>query len=188
MGKLQFWLYMIGFNLTFFPMHFLGLEGMPRRIYTYAPDMNWNFWNFCATMGAYITAIGGALFFLNFIYSIKFGEKAPADPWDGRTLEWSIPSPPPEYNFAKLPEVSQLDDWWYKKYTHDGKRLNPPQQPVVDPKSIHLPNQSFWPIVLAFGITMIATGFVVSANGVFVSLIGVALTVAATYGWAYEEP
>ena len=188
MGKIQFWLYMIGFNLTFFPMHFLGLEGMPRRIYTYAPDMNWNFWNFCATMGAYITAVGGALFFINMLYSLKWGKVASADPWDGRTLEWSIPSPPPEYNFAKLPEVTQLDDWWYKKYTHDGKRLTPPQQPHVDPSTIHLPNQSFWPIVLAFGITMIATGFVVSENGVFVSLIGVALTISATYGWAYEEP
>lgn len=188
MGKLQFWLYMIGFNTTFFPMHFLGLEGMPRRIYTYAPDMHWNFWNFLATMGAYVTAIGGLVFFVNFVWSLKFGEKASADPWDGRTLEWSIPSPPPEYNFAKLPEVTQLDDWWYKKYTHDGKRLTPPQQPHVDPKTIHLPNQSFWPFVLAAGITMIATGFCVPANGVFVSLIGVAITLASTYGWAYEEP
>jgi cytochrome c oxidase subunit 1 len=188
LGKVQFWLYMIGFNLTFFPMHFLGLEGMPRRIYTYAPDMHWNFWNFCASMGAYLTAVGGALFFVNMLYSIKWGKKASADPWDGRTLEWSIPSPPPEYNFAKLPEVSQLDDWWYKKYTHDGKRLTPPQQPVVDPKSIHLPHQSFWPIVLAFAITIIATGYVMPTNGVLVSLVGVALTVAATYGWAYEEP
>ena len=188
MGKLQFWLYMIGFNLTFFPMHFLGLEGMPRRIYTYAGDQNWNFWNFFATMGAYMTAVGGALFFINMFASLKFGKKASDDPWDGRTLEWSIASPPPEYNFSKLPEVSQLDDWWHKEYTHDGKRLNPPKQPIVDPKTIHLPNQSFWPIVLAGGITCIASGFVVPANGIFVSLIGLALTVASAYGWAYEEP
>jgi cytochrome c oxidase subunit 1 len=188
MGKLQFWLYMIGFNLTFFPMHFLGLDGMPRRIYTYAGDQNWNFWNFLATMGAYMTAVGGALFFINMFASLKFGQKASDDPWDGRTLEWSIPSPPPEYNFAKLPEVSHLDDWWHKKYTHDGKRLTPPKQPIVDLSSIHMPNQSFWPILLALGITGIATGFVVPANGVIIALVGVAMTVTSTYGWAYEEP
>lgn len=188
MGKTQFWLYMIGFNCTFFPMHFLGLEGMPRRIYTYAPDMHWNFWNFVATMGAYITAVGGILFFINLAYSIFFGEKAPADPWDGRTLEWSIPSPPPEYNFAKLPEVSELDDWWHKKYSHDGKKLTPPQQPVVDPKSIHLPHQSFWPLFLAAGIAIAATGFCVPAHGLTISLCGVALLLVSTYGWAYEEP
>jgi cytochrome c oxidase subunit 1 len=169
-------------------MHFLGLEGMPRRIYTYAGDQNWNFWNLCATMGAYMTAVGGALFFINMFGSLKFGKKASDDPWDGRTLEWSIASPPPEYNFSKLPEVTQLDDWWHKKYTHDGKRLTPPKQPIVDPKTIHLPNQSFWPIVLAFGLTMIATGFVVSTSGLFIALAGVALTVLSTYGWAYEEP
>ncbi|MCX6125882.1 MAG: cytochrome c oxidase subunit I [Proteobacteria bacterium] len=188
LGKIQFWLYMIGFNVTFFPMHFLGLEGMPRRIYTYAPDMHWNFWNLIATLGAYVTAAGGILFFLNMLWSLKFGAKASADPWDGRTLEWSIPSPPPEYNFAVPPEVTQLDDWWYKKYTHDGKRLTPPQAPTVDLKSIHLPHQSFWPLILGLGIAFVATGFCVPANGIVVSLIGLTLTLISTYGWAYEEP
>ena len=188
LGKTQFWLYMVGFNLTFFPMHFLGLEGMPRRIFTYAPDMNWNFWNFCATIGAYITAVGGLLFFFNFCISLKWGKKAPADPWDGRTLEWSISSPPPEYNFAHPPEVTQLDDFWYQKYTHDGKRLPLAPERPFDPKSIHLPDQSFWPILLAAGITTIASGFVVSDHGVFISLCGLAITVGSAFGWAYEAP
>lgn len=188
LGKAQFWLYMIGFNCTFFPMHFLGLEGMPRRIYTYAPDMHWNFWNFVATIGAYITGLGGLLFFGNFVYSIFFGKKAPSDPWDGRTLEWSIPSPPPEYNFAVLPEVHELDDFWHQKYTHDGKRKTLPPAPKFDPKSIHLPHQSFWPMVLAFGIAMMATGFVVAEHGVVVSLVGLGITLVSTFGWAYEEP
>lgn len=187
LGKLQFWLYMIGFNVTFFPMHFLGLEGMPRRIYTYAPDMHWNFWNLVATGGAYLTAVGGVIFFINFVWSLKFGKVASSDPWDGRTLEWSIPSPPPEFNFAKAPEVSHLDEWWHQKYTHDGKRLTPPKQPAIPPVPIHMPNPSYWPIILAFGITMMATGFVVAVGGLYISLFGVAVTVISTYGWAYEE-
>ena len=150
--------------------------------------MHWNFWNFVATIGAYITGLGGLLFFGNFVYSIFFGKKAPADPWDGRTLEWSIPSPPPEYNFAVLPEVTELDDFWHKKYSHDGKRLTLAPEPKFDPKSIHLPHQSFWPMVLAFGIALMATGFVVSEHGVTVSLVGLAITLVSTFGWAYEEP
>src|SRR5690606_22303193 len=79
LGKMQFWLFMIGFNLTFFPMHFLGLQGMPRRIFTYSPDQQWEIWNLVATIGAYTTAIGGILFFVNIIYSIFWGKEASAD-------------------------------------------------------------------------------------------------------------
>jgi cytochrome c oxidase subunit 1 len=186
-GKIQFWLFMIGFNVTFFPMHFLGLQGMPRRIYTYAPDQGWNLWNLVATSGAYLTAVGGLVFLVNFLYSLKWGKKASADPWDGRTLEWSIPSPPEEYNFAVEPTVSRLDDWWNQKYSEDGKRLTPVQHPYVDPSSIHLPNPSFWPMLLAFGIVLMATGFVVNAHGLVISLSGVALAMISTYGWAYEK-
>lgn len=187
LGKVQFWLYMVGFNLTFFPMHFLGLQGMPRRIYTYAPDQGWNLWNLAATAGAYVTAVGGLVFFVNFVYSLKWGKKASADPWDGRTLEWSIPSPPEEYNFAIEPTVSRLDDWWFQKYSEDGRRLAPVQHPYVDPKSIHLPGPSFWPMLLALGIVLIATGFVVSSSGLLISLSGLTLAVLSTYGWAYEK-
>ena len=85
-------------------------------------------------------------------------------------------------------EVTHLDDWWHKKYSHDGKKLTPPKEPPFDPKSIHLPNQSFWPLFLAAGITCVASGFVVSSHGIFVSLVGLALVVSSTFGWAYEEP
>ena len=114
-GKIQFWLYMVGFNMTFFPMHFLGVQGMPRRIYTYAGDQGWNLWNLVCTLGGYLTAVGGIIFFANFIISLRWGRKSPGDPWDGRTLEWSLPSPVPEYNFAKPPIVNHRDDWWHKK-------------------------------------------------------------------------
>ncbi|NRA44405.1 MAG: cytochrome c oxidase subunit I [Oligoflexales bacterium] len=187
MGKLQFWMYMIGFNLTFFPMHFLGLQGMPRRIFTYASDQGWNLWNLVASAGAYITAAGGVLFFINIFYSLKWGKKAPHDCWDGRTLEWTLSSPPPEYNFAVDPEVKALDDWWLRKWDKDGKRLHPEVQPEIDPSTKHLPNPSFWPMILAFGILLLACGPFFNAKGIALSLVGVLVMLIATYGWSFEE-
>ncbi len=187
LGKLQFWLFMIGFNVTFFPMHFLGLDGMPRRIYTYAPDQGWNLWNLVSTLGAYCTAVGGLVFFANLAYSVFWGKKAEADPWDGRTLEWSIPSPPPEYNFAVEPEVKELDDFWFQKYTHDGKRLPAVKQPDVDVSKIHLPGPSYFPILMAFGLTLVAAGFFFKAPGLYISIGGLLVTLVSAYGWAYEK-
>jgi cytochrome c oxidase subunit 1 len=187
MGKAQFWLYMIGFNLTFFPMHFLGVQGMPRRQYIYAGDLNWNLWNFVSSLGAYVTAAGGILFAVNIIYSLRRGEKAAADPWDGRTLEWTISSPPPEYNFGVEPTVKHLDDFWHQKYEENGTRKQIPTPPSYDPAKIHLPNPSFWPILLAAGITMAACGFFIATYGLAISLTGVAVMVISSYGWVYEE-
>ncbi|SMF20835.1 cytochrome c oxidase subunit I [Pseudobacteriovorax antillogorgiicola] len=186
-GKIQFWLYMIGFNMTFFPMHFLGVQGMPRRNYTYAADQGWDLWNFIVSMGAYLTAVGAILFVINIIWSLRKGAKAPGDCWDGRTLEWTIPSPPHEYNFGIEPTVQRLDDYWFRKYSDDGKKKTLPAEPSYDPKAIHLPNPSFWPIVLAAGITTGAAGFFVSGIGLAISLFGLAVIVVSTYGWIYEE-
>ncbi len=187
LGKVQFWLFMIGFNVTFFPMHFLGLQGMPRRIFTYAPDQGWNLWNFVCTMGAYMTAVGGLVFFANLAYSLFFGKKAEDDAWDGRTLEWSIPSPPPEYNFAVEPEVKVLDDFWFQKYTKDGQRLPPKQQPSVDVSKIHLPGPSYFPILMALGLTLVAAGFFFKTYGLHISIGGVIVTLFSAYGWSYEK-
>ena len=189
LGKLQFWLYMIGFNLTFFPMHFLGLQGMPRRNFTYAPDQGWELWNVVSSVGAYLTALGGIIFFVNMLYSLKWGKKAGADPWDGRTLEWSLASPPPEYNFALEPEVAAVDDWWHKKYSSEGRKHSaPPYQPEVDPSTMHLPHPSFWPIVLALGITVIASAFFFAESGLYIAAAGTVITLIASYGWSYEAP
>ncbi len=120
-GKLNFWLMFIGTNLTFGPMHILGLEGQPRRTYTYPEGLNWEHWNLVATIGSLILALSFVVFLGNWIWSIgmKKGEIAGDDPWDGRTLEWSISSPPPEYNFAVVPQVENRDDFWHRKYTED---------------------------------------------------------------------
>jgi len=115
LGKWHFWLAVISFNGTFFPMHFLGELGMPRRIYTYAPNMGFDFWNKFETWSAYLIAISFVLFFVNIFWSLRDGERAAPDQWDGRTLEWAIPSPPPVYNFATIPTVTSRDAFWVMK-------------------------------------------------------------------------
>ncbi|MCB9229239.1 MAG: cytochrome c oxidase subunit I [Deltaproteobacteria bacterium] len=187
LGKIQFWLYMFGFNMTFFPMHFMGLEGMPRRIFTYASDQGWNFWNVLSSLGAYTTAIGGIVFFVNIFWSLKSGKKASHDCWDGRTLEWTLSSPPPEYNFAIDPEVRSLDDWWHQKYDGEGNKRTARVQPDVDPSTKHVPNPSFWPMVLAFGILVLASAPFFDAQGIPLALAGVVIMLVATYGWSFEE-
>ena len=111
-GNWHFWLNFIGFNLTFFPMHFSGMLGMPRRIYTYDAGQGWELFNLLATAGTYLLFVSTLIFVWNFLRSRTKGEIAGNDPWGGSTLEWSIPSPPPEYNFAQLPEVTSRYPLW----------------------------------------------------------------------------
>jgi cytochrome c oxidase subunit 1 len=105
LGKLQFWVMFIGMNLAFMPMHVLGLLGMPRRVATYDYHKGWGDWNSLSTMGAFLIAAAVAIFLINFFVSLRAPRNAPADPWEGNTLEWSIPSPPPQHNFDVIPEV-----------------------------------------------------------------------------------
>jgi cytochrome c oxidase subunit 1 len=114
LGMWNFWLIFIGFNLTFFPMHFLGLMGMPRRVYTYKPEMGWGSLNMLATCGAFVLAIGGILFLVNVATSLKKPIMAGSNPWEASTLEWFTTSPPPPYSFAHLPVVSGRDPLWEK--------------------------------------------------------------------------
>jgi cytochrome c oxidase subunit 1 len=112
LGKWHFWLTFIGMNLTFFPMHFAGLEGMPRRIYRYDANQGWDLWNALSTWGSFILAASVVIFVVNFLWSRRRGALAGNDPWGGATLEWSIPSPPPEYNFATIPTVTSRYPLW----------------------------------------------------------------------------
>ncbi len=105
LGRWHFWLQLIGFNLTFFPMHMLGLQGMPRRIADYAPDRGWNTMNFISSIGAFVIAVSMAIFAVNVITTLRKPRTAPADPWGGNTLEWATTSPPPVHNFDRLPAI-----------------------------------------------------------------------------------
>jgi cytochrome c oxidase subunit 1 len=105
LGKIQFVLMFIGFNLTFFPMHVLGLQGMPRRIADYAGTAGWNELNLAATIGGFLIAASTVPFLWNVFVSLRSGPVAGDDPWEGNTLEWATTSPPPPYNFDRLPEI-----------------------------------------------------------------------------------
>jgi cytochrome c oxidase subunit 1 len=117
LGRWAFWLIFIGFNLTFFPMHILGLQGMPRRIYTYQPDMAWHGLNMFVSGSAMILTVGFVIFFVDAIRSARRGEPAGDNPWDAPTLEWATSSPPPSYNFAFIPVVDGSNPLWEQRET-----------------------------------------------------------------------
>jgi heme/copper-type cytochrome/quinol oxidase subunit 1 len=108
LGKLQFWTMLIGFHVTYFPMHILGLWGMPRRIYDYGDDRGWTGLNQLATVGGIIMGVSVLILIYNMIISARKHEPAGDDPWEGDTLEWMTTSPPPAYNFATIPVVHSL--------------------------------------------------------------------------------
>jgi len=119
LGKLHFWLFLIGFHLTFDFMHIPGLLGMPRRIYTYEPGRGWDTLNLIVTIGVFFQAAGILVFVANLVWSYFHGDTAGSDPWDAWTLEWSITSPPPAYNFATIPEVRSRRPLWDHKHPED---------------------------------------------------------------------
>jgi cytochrome c oxidase subunit I+III len=112
LGQWAFWLIFIGFHLTFFIMHFTGLMGMPRRVYTYHPAFGWDLFNLISSIGGFVMSAGFALFVLDIAVHARHGERARRNPWGGGTLEWAMKLPPPNYNFASLPEVATRDPLW----------------------------------------------------------------------------
>jgi cytochrome c oxidase subunit I len=119
LGKVNFWLFVLGFHLTFDFMHIPGLLGMPRRIYTYEPGRGWDTLNMIVTIGAFVQGIAILIFVANLLYSMFEGKLAGNDPWDAWTLEWSTSSPPPEYNFAVTPVVASRRPLWDIKHPED---------------------------------------------------------------------
>jgi cytochrome c oxidase subunit 1 len=119
LGKWHFWLLVVGFNLTFGPLHFAGILGMPRRIYTFDPGHGWEIYNLLASIGALIQGVAILFFLWNVVRTFIWGKPAGNDPWDAWTLEWSTTSPPPEYNFAEVPEVRSRRPLWDLKHPQD---------------------------------------------------------------------
>ena len=119
LGRWHFWLFVVGFNVTFLPMHWLGMIGMPRRIYTYPADRGWDFWNFVASLGVLFQAAAVLVFLVNVAGALRRGERAGNDPWDAWTLEWATTSPPPPYNFETVPVVGSRRPLWDLKHPDD---------------------------------------------------------------------
>jgi cytochrome c oxidase subunit 1 len=180
LGKVHFWLMFAGLNLTFFPMHFSGLLGMPRRVYTYAPDLGLNTFNLISTVGALLTGVA----MLVFLYNVLASRKQPPagkNPWGAATLEWAIPSPPPVYNFSVLPTVKSRIPLW----TEGGVT----EIPDVPPVPIHVPAGSYRPLIAAVGILIMASGALMHHHflpSLLTALGGVAILVYGIYSWAFE--
>ena len=185
LGRLNFWLMFIGMNLTFFPMHYLGLNGMPRRIYTYSAEFGWEHLNQLASIGYVVLFVSFLVFILN-VLQTRNSRKVSHDPWDAPGLEWSIASPPPPYNFAELPQVDGLDQYWIMKERAEaaGTPITEPEA-LVDESTIHMPSPSYWPIFTAVGVTLIGGGLL---SHYALSFVGGAITMMGVIGWSNEPP
>jgi cytochrome c oxidase subunit I len=192
-GQVNFWLFFVGFNLTFFPMHLLGLGGMTRRVYTYLPQMQWDSMNMLATIGAFLMGLGFLVFLANVVVSRKRGLIAGPNPWQAGSLEWATASPPPPYNFLDLPTVGGREPLWE----------NPPDQPIVtgirddirevlvtrplDAEPDHrdlFPAPSIWPFLAAVATGILFIWSIFSPWGVVWGAIPVAITLT---GWFWPS-
>ena len=206
-GNWHFWLTFIAFNLTFFPMHFAGMLGMPRRVYTYDAGQGWEMFNLMATAGTYLLVIATMFFIWNFLRSRTKGAIAGNDPWGAGTLEWSIPSPPPEYNFAQIPEVTSRYPLWDLKdpsktagidHSHaDAMTITDAHAVPVHEETerftakelgIPMPFPTVKPFITAIGLVMMFGGLLFMRNDMFavsmtVILSGAALWIGTLYFW-----
>ena len=186
LGKWHFWLMFAGFNITFFPMHFLGVIGMPRRIYTYDADMGWTAWNAVISGGSLVLAFSIVLLLVNIVVSLRRGEKAGDNPWDAPSLEWATSSPPHHYNFAVVPTVRSR----YPLWDENAHVVEPP--PLPPHEEPHMPSPSYWPLMLAFSIVMLAVGLLIwqwhALIGIGFIVVMMSLGLRSIYGWVYEPP
>ena len=192
LGKTHFWLMLVGMHMTFFPMHIVGLQGQPRRMYRYDKGMGFQFWNLIETIGAFIIAVSLLVFFTNIVYTARKGKPAPIDPWDARTIEWMTDSPPKPHNFDIVPIVHTVDEFWHRKYAEDEdgtmRRVATAEQVLahdpVDPASIHMPSPSFWPLAATLGLPIMAYGMIYRAWPLVI--VGVVVMLGGFYGWTLE--
>ncbi|HEX7090916.1 MAG TPA: cytochrome c oxidase subunit I [Longimicrobiales bacterium] len=178
LGKWHFWLTVIGANLTFFPMHFAGLLGMPRRIFTYSSELNLGSLNMVISIGGFTMAVGTLIFIWNIVRSLRRGEVAGHNPWNAHTLEWATASPPPEYNFGTIPVVESREPMWDRPDEMVAQAQRVPERPV------HMPSPSYWPIFTAFGVLLTFALFLTETW--WTPLLGLAWTAVGVIRWAFE--
>src|SRR5262245_48214605 len=193
LGKWNFWLMVIGMNLTFGPMHVLGLQGQARRTYVYPANQGFEFWNFVATVGAFIIALGVLVFIVNAYRSLRGPKNAPLDPWDARSYEWMTTSPPKEHNFDAVPVVHTIDEFFHRKYVEDEetgtlKKVATVEDLLAEQERnadhhIHMPSPSYWPLVVAAGLPIIALGLIYNH---VISVVGAIIVLLGVYGWVQE--
>jgi cytochrome c oxidase subunit I len=179
LGAWHFWLNLVALNVTFFPMHFTGLLGMPRRVYTYPHELGFDALNLTSTIGALGLALATLVFAWNLLRSWRGGAPAGPDPWGGGTLEWALPSPPPAHNFERIPEVHSLYPLWSAEADTVRAQATTPAGPV------HMPRPSFRPALAALGITLLLGGLL---YGWVSAIPGLLLTLYGIYSWALESP
>ncbi|WLR50780.1 cytochrome aa3 quinol oxidase subunit I [Bacillus tianshenii] len=174
LGKWAFWIFTISFNVCFFPMYFLGLDGMPRRVYTYAADSGWFTMNATATVGAFGMGLGFLILVYNIYWSARYAKReTTGDAWDGRTLEWATHTPIPHYNFAKIPTVTSLDAFWKMKQNGEAEAFMNPKKY----EEIHMPSNSGRPFVMSIFFFISGFGLVFSWYTVgILGAIGVLIT------------
>jgi cytochrome c oxidase subunit I+III len=191
LGRWSFWLIFVGFNVTFFPMHIMGLMGMPRRVYTYSPALGVDGLNLLSSIGAALLFVGIVLVAINAIKSLLAGSKADADPWGAATLEWSISSPPPVYGFASIPFVTGRDPLWEQPNLSsdltltDGREILGTTVTDADPEDpLHMPEGSVLPLATAVGFAAV---FVASLVGsVPAVLVSVLVTLGLIGAWTWD--
>ncbi|UAL54121.1 MULTISPECIES: cytochrome c oxidase subunit I [Metabacillus] len=180
LGVVTFVLFFTGFHLTFFIQHFLGLMGMPRRIFTFLPGQGLETGNLISTAGAFLMAAGTIVLLYNIVISSIKGEKAAGDAWgDGRNLEWAVSSPAPEYNFKQTPLVRGLDALWVERM--EGNKGMTPAEPLGD---IHMPNGSILPLIMSFGLFVAAFGLLYHSDYAWadpVIIIGLLITLGCMF-------
>ncbi|CAL8480554.1 membrane protein of unknown function (plasmid) [Caballeronia sp. S22] len=193
LGKWQFWLFFIGFDVTFFPMHLLGLPGMPRRVWTYPHAMGWDGMNVTATIGACVIALSVVLFIVNVVKTLGSDKRAAADPWGAGTLEWSVPSSPPPHNFDAIPVVHGRDPLWEPSaqpafvagLAADNREVLVTS--VLDAQPDHrpmFPTSSIWPFASAVATTIL---FISSIYTPSASVWGSLPVAVAMIGWFWPN-
>jgi heme/copper-type cytochrome/quinol oxidase subunit 1 len=200
LGRWNFWTMFLGFNLAFLPMHLTGLLGMPRRVYTYNDYGGWHALNLITSVGSFVFALGVLLFFVNVFKSLKTGAQAGKNPWDAPTLEWSVSSPPPPYNFAVIPTVASRHPLWEGRLGNEdlkssldrGLLLDRGKETIgtsaldaVPDMILEMPQDSLAPLALACGMAVLFVGLLLKAW--IVAGIGGAIVLLAILAWLWPS-